>query len=80
RVTAPRVRAHQYDDLILVTSSYQMKRALLDFERVGFAPQPVYANRRDARLGWLPRAANLANAELALHEIVGVAQFHVYRR
>ncbi|CAM8817633.1 YdcF family protein [Burkholderia pseudomallei] len=80
RFTAPILRAQHYDDLILVTSSYQMKRALLDFERFGFAPQPVYANRRDARLGWLPRAANLANAELALHEIVGVAQFHVYRR
>ncbi|KVN17603.1 MULTISPECIES: YdcF family protein [unclassified Burkholderia] len=80
RFTVPILRAQHYDDLILVTSSYQMKRALLDFERFGIVPQPVYANRRDARLGWLPRAANLVNAELALHEIVGVAQFHVYRR
>ncbi|KVK82437.1 YdcF family protein [Burkholderia sp. MSMB1498] len=80
RFTAPILRAQHYDDLILVTSSYQMKRALLDFGRFGIVPQPVYANRRNAQLGWLPRAANLVNAEQALHEIVGVAQFHVYRR
>ncbi|AOJ10439.1 YdcF family protein [Burkholderia mayonis] len=80
RFTAAILRAQHYDDLILVTSSYQMRRALLDFERFGIAPQPVYANRRDAQLGWLPRTGNLVNAERALHEILGIAQFHVYRR
>lgn len=70
----------QYDDArVLVTSSYQMRRALLDFRRFGIDPQPVYANLRRAQTGWLPRWLNVANAEQALHELIGIAQFHVYR-
>ena len=69
----------RYDALILVTSAYQMRRALLDFHRFGVAPQPLISNTLHARLGVLPRYDNLVNAELALHELIGVAQFHVYR-
>ncbi|WQD80984.1 YdcF family protein [Paraburkholderia kururiensis] len=72
---------HQrYDSLMLVTSAYQMPRAMLDFHRFGYAPQPVVSNVRHAKCGWLPRLSNLAAAETALHELVGIAQFHVYRR
>jgi uncharacterized SAM-binding protein YcdF (DUF218 family) len=73
------LRSRHDDAYVLVTSSYQMRRALLDFQRFGLAPQPVYANRRDAQCGLLPRWRNLANAARALHELVGIAQFHVYR-
>lgn len=69
----------RYDSLILVTSAYQMPRALLDFHRFGLAPQPMISNARHARLGVLPRYDNLVNAEIALHELIGIAQFHVYR-
>jgi uncharacterized SAM-binding protein YcdF (DUF218 family) len=69
----------RYDSLILVTSAYQMPRALLDFHRFGLAPQPMISNARRARLGVLPRYDNLVNAEIALHELIGIAQFHVYR-
>jgi uncharacterized SAM-binding protein YcdF (DUF218 family) len=69
----------RYDALILVTSAYQMRRALLDFHRFGVAPQPLVSSARHARLGVLPRYDNLVNAELALHELIGIAQFHVYR-
>jgi uncharacterized SAM-binding protein YcdF (DUF218 family) len=68
----------RYDSLILVTSAYQMPRALLDFHRFGLAPQPLVSSARRARLGVLPRYDNLVNAEIALHELVGIAQFHVY--
>lgn len=68
-----------YDSLILVTSAYQMPRALLDFDRFGLAPQPVISNTREARCGLLPRLSNLVNANIALHELIGIAQFHVYR-
>ncbi|MCA8323469.1 YdcF family protein [Burkholderia cepacia] len=76
---APILRSQHDDARILVTSSYQMRRALLDFRHFGIDPQPVYANRRRAQTGWLPRWRNLANAEQALHELVGIAQFRVYR-
>ncbi len=68
-----------YDSLILVTSAYHMPRALLDFHRFGMTPQPVISNTRHARRGLLPRYENLVGAELALHELIGIAQFHVYR-
>lgn len=79
KFTTSILRSRHDDALILVTSSYQMRRALLDFARFGCAPQPVFANRRDAERGWLPRQRNVANGELALHEIGGVVQFYVYR-
>ncbi|MBF5014293.1 YdcF family protein [Burkholderia pseudomultivorans] len=79
KFTASILRSRHDDARILVTSSYQMRRALLDFRRFGIDPQPVYANRRDAQTGWLPRWRNIVNAEQALHELVGIAQFHVYR-
>jgi Uncharacterized conserved protein len=69
----------RYDSLILVTSAYQMPRALLDFHRFGLAPQPLISSARRARLGILPRYDNLVSAEIALHELIGIAQFHVYR-
>jgi uncharacterized SAM-binding protein YcdF (DUF218 family) len=68
-----------YGSLILVTSAYHMPRALLDFHRFGMLPQPVASNTRHARRGVLPRYENLVSAELALHELIGIAQFHLYR-
>ncbi|CAD6508559.1 hypothetical protein LMG28140_00167 [Paraburkholderia metrosideri] len=68
-----------YDTLILVTSAYHMPRALLDFHRFGLAPQPLISSARRAELGVLPRFENLKSAEIALHELIGIAQFHVYR-
>jgi uncharacterized SAM-binding protein YcdF (DUF218 family) len=79
RNVAAILRQTQYDALILITSAYQMPRALLDFHRFGLTPMPVISNRRHIHLGLLPCFDNLANAELALHELVGVAQFYVYR-
>ncbi len=73
------VQHAHYDTLILVTSAYQMPRALLDFHRFGMQPYPVISNTRHTEPGVLPRYDNLMNAETALHELIGVAQFHVYR-
>ncbi len=73
------LRSRRDDARILITSSYQMRRALLDFRRFGIDPQPVFANRREAHTGWLPRWSNVVAAEFALHELIGIAQFHVYR-
>jgi uncharacterized SAM-binding protein YcdF (DUF218 family) len=80
KLTAPILRSRHDNTQILVTSSYQMRRALLDFRRFGIDPQPVFANHPDARIGLLPRWRNLVAAEQALHELIGIAQFHVYRR
>ncbi|GLU34823.1 YdcF family protein [Trinickia caryophylli] len=73
------LRQRHYDSLILVTSAYHMPRAMLDFDRFGLTPQPVIANARHVRRGLLPRLSNLVNANIALHELIGLAQFHAYR-
>jgi hypothetical protein len=56
-----------------------MERAMLDFDRFGLAAQPVVSNARKSKTGVIPRLANLVNANIALHEVIGRAQFHVYR-
>lgn len=79
KFVAHMLRDRHYDSLILVTSAYQMPRALLDFDRFGLPVQPVVSNAREVRCGALPRLSNLVNANIALHELIGIAQFHVYR-
>ena len=69
----------RYDSLVLVTSAYHMPRALMDFRRFSLAPEPVTSGGRIAERGVLPRWKNLVAANIALHELIGMVQFHVYR-
>ena len=74
-----RLIGNRHDEtLLVITSAYHMRRAMLDFRRFGLDPVPVVSGVRHARLGWLPRLSNLAAAETALHELIGTAQFYVY--
>lgn len=73
------LRAQPADTLLLVTSAYHMPRALLDFRRFGADPAPIVSGVRRPQNGWLPRLVNLQSAQTALHELIGIAQFHVYR-
>lgn len=63
---------------ILITSAYHMRRAVLDFKRVGVAVTPYpcgyYANSQEpASYNVLfPSAASLATTELSLHEYLGI--------
>jgi uncharacterized SAM-binding protein YcdF (DUF218 family) len=79
RNVAPIVRAEDDETLLLVTSSYHMRRAMLDFRRFDLNPVPAVSNVRRVERGLLPRTANLESAETALHELIGIAQFYVYR-
>ncbi|WP_321887381.1 YdcF family protein [Paraburkholderia bannensis] len=78
RNVAPIVHAQRADTIFVVTSAYHMARAMLDFERFGMHAVPAVSEVRHVRLGFWPRAGNLRNAETALHELIGIAQFHVY--
>lgn len=78
RNVAPIVHAQRADTLFVVTSSYHMARAMLDFGRFGMHPVAAISEVRHVRLGLWPRRGNLRSAETALHELIGIAQFHVY--
>lgn len=73
------LRNERYDSLMLVTSAYHMRRALLDFHRFALEPVPVPAGERIAKRGLMPRWSNLVAANIAAHEVIGMAQFRVYR-
>lgn len=64
--------------LVMVTSGAHLRRSLLYFQHFGMKPIPASADTVSATLGFWPQAANLALCDLALHEYIGVAQFHVY--
>ncbi len=65
--------------LVLVTSGVHLRRSLLDFQYFGMQPVPAGADAVAATLALWPQAANLALCDQALHEYVGIAQFHVYQ-
>jgi uncharacterized SAM-binding protein YcdF (DUF218 family) len=65
--------------LIVVTSAYHMRRAVRAFEAFGYAPVPYVSDVRQQSVTLLPRRRGFANSELALHELVGLARFDVYR-
>jgi uncharacterized SAM-binding protein YcdF (DUF218 family) len=71
----------QHDEtLILVTAAYHMNRALLAFHAFGLYPQPFVSSVQYPRAPTLiPRGRGYIDAETALHELVGVARFYVWR-
>jgi uncharacterized SAM-binding protein YcdF (DUF218 family) len=71
----------QHDEtLILVTTAYQMPRALLCFHAFGLDPQPFVSSVKYPRAPTLiPRGRGYIDAETALHELVGIARFYVWR-
>ncbi len=71
---------HAHDNgLIVVTSAYHMRRALAAFGVFGYSPQPYVSDERSNRITLLPRFRTFENSELAVHELVGIARFHVWR-
>ena len=64
--------------LVLVTSGVHLRRSLLDFQHFGMRPVPASGDVVFATPGFWPQAANLQLCDLALHEYIGVAQFHIY--
>jgi uncharacterized SAM-binding protein YcdF (DUF218 family) len=73
------LRNERYDSLMLVTSAYHMPRALLDFRRFALMPAPVASSARVVQRGVVPHWKNLVAANIALHELIGMVQFYVYR-
>jgi uncharacterized SAM-binding protein YcdF (DUF218 family) len=79
RNVADIVRPAHDNRLIVVTSAYHMRRSMLAFEAFGFAPAPYVSDVRHYTVTFLPHFRGFINSELALHELVGLARFDVYR-
>jgi len=66
----------------LVTSSYHMKRAMREFEKVEASPIPAPTDfkiktEKYNALDFFPDAQNLRNSDLAVHEYLGILWYAV---
>ena len=64
--------------LVLVTSGFHLRRSLIDFKHFSMTPIPVAGDQLEATLALWPQASNLELCDVALHEYIGIAQYHVY--
>lgn len=62
----------------LVSSAWHLQRSVLYFEHFGINSTPVRADYlRGTTSGW-PSASNFVLTDIALHEYIGIARYHVY--
>lgn len=70
--------------IILVTSAFHMKRAILSFEKAGFEIEPypvdfkVDQNKRPGLMSFLPDSQALDNSSIALRELLGSAYYKIF--
>jgi uncharacterized SAM-binding protein YcdF (DUF218 family) len=79
RNTEKILRSRQYDTSILVTSSLHMQRALLAFQAFGIDAQPGVAFIRNPKSWWVPHPEGWIDSNFALHELIGILRFYVWR-
>jgi uncharacterized SAM-binding protein YcdF (DUF218 family) len=72
------LRAQAGDRIYLVSSGVHLRRSELYFAHFGVQAIPVRGDYEEPIGSLVPLAYNLAFADLALHEYVGLARFHVY--
>lgn len=80
RNVASIVQPERDETLVLITSAYHMQRSLLAFSAFGLDTQAFTSNVRQSEATFFPRRRGFIDTETALHELVGVARFRVYRR
>jgi uncharacterized SAM-binding protein YcdF (DUF218 family) len=76
--TAAIVAEQKFDRVVLVTSGFHLPRSVLYFSHFGVPAQPVRADYALAAVSVVPTAYNVALADIALHEYIGVLRYHVY--
>lgn len=78
RFTRNLLQAKQFSQIVLVTSAVHLKRSLMYFSFFGIDAKPMAADYLTAYKRRWPNSANLFMTDLALHENLGILQFHVY--
>lgn len=72
------IHSQKFDDLILVTSGFHMRRSLLLFQIFNLYPQSAPSDRLTTRISLIPLSQNFTYLDLALHEYLGMAQYYLY--
>lgn len=71
------------EHFFLVTSAYHMKRAMLEFEKLGANPIPAPIDFKSVGeygiLSYIPNSKNLRNSDLAIHEYFGIIFYNMKR-
>jgi uncharacterized SAM-binding protein YcdF (DUF218 family) len=76
--TSGLIGARGFDQVVLVTSGLHMRRALLFFAHFHLPCAAAVADRAQPVQTWIPLGANLALADLAAHEHVGMLRYRIY--
>jgi uncharacterized SAM-binding protein YcdF (DUF218 family) len=74
----PLLLAYAPQRLLLVSSGIHLRRSLLYFAHFGLQPVPVRGDEINATSPSWPAAWNMALADAALHEYVGIARYYEY--
>lgn len=77
--SAPLLHNDHADRVLLVSSASHLRRARLYFAHFGIKTVPIRADLLVPGINWLPQAWNLALTDLALHEYLGIARYHLYQ-
>ena len=72
------IHSQKFDNLILVTSGFHMRRSLRLFQIFNLYPQPAPSDRLSSKISLIPLAQNFTYLDLALHEYLGIAQVYLY--
>ena len=76
--SGPLLKACGADRVLLVSSGFHLRRAMLYFNHFGIRATPVRADYVSGVRSWLPLSYNFAMADLALHEYAGIARYRWY--
>jgi uncharacterized SAM-binding protein YcdF (DUF218 family) len=74
----PLLASYAPQHIVLVTSGTHLQRSLLYFEHFGIHPQPVAGDWVATVWSPLPVGWNIAAADMALHEYLGILRYYVY--
>ncbi|CAM4019929.1 YdcF family protein [Bordetella muralis] len=74
------LQREQVDRVVLVSSAIHMRRSELYFAHFGVSATPVRADYLHAITSALPLSYNFTLADVALHEYLGIARYHLYNR
>lgn len=76
RYTSNLLKQMPTDEIVLITSGFHIKRALLYFSYFGIKPIPIASDYLAAKISWLPNSSNFVLMDLALHEYMGITKFY----